>query len=229
MNKEMKKKLLITVILGVAIILLYCSGLLNYLSFDQIRLHATRIKLLVHDHYISAVLLFILVYTIAIMIALPVVAPMSLLGGYLFGASMGGVYSIIGVTIGATFAYFFVRYIVYNFLFVHYNERIEKFNKKINHYGYTYLLAMQLITIVPLFVINIIAGLAHVPVKYFIWTTVFGCAPLIFIYAYAGRHLGDIDSINDIIKPSTFIMLIILAAAALLPMIIIKRYSKDEL
>ena len=87
---------------------------------------------------------------------------------------------------------------------------------------------MQLLTVIPFFVINTLAGLADVPLFTFIWTTVLGSLPLLFIYSLAGRQLGEIEAVRDILKPHMVALLIILALLALLPMVIKRLRQSNE-
>jgi uncharacterized membrane protein YdjX (TVP38/TMEM64 family) len=149
---------------------------------------------------------------------------MTILGGYLFGIVHGVLYAVFGASAGATIYFLLVRYVFAHTLRESFALQLSIFHEKMNRYGASYLISLQLLTIIPYFVINTLAALADVPLVTFIWTTVLGGLPLHVIYAVAGRELGSLTSIRDILKPSIIVLLLVMACMALLPMII--RYLR---
>ena len=95
-------------------------------------------------------------------------------------------------------------------------------------YGYTYLITLQLLTIVPYFVINTLAALAGVPFVTFMFTTAVGSFPVLVIYAFAGKQLYKIQSWKDILSKEMLLLLLLLAGFALLPLIIRKLRSSKQ-
>lgn len=223
-----KKTVIIGLILFVSIILSWYAGLGEYLSLANIKQQSGYFKMGVEHNYALAVLVFMVLYTFLVAVGLPVVAPMSIVGGFLFGALPGTLYSSISTTVGSITSFLLVRHAMSNVVRERYRARLDKLNKRIKIYGYNYLVTLHLITIVPFFVINTLAALADVPLLSFVWTTIVGALPILFIYSYAGRQLVMIHSIRDILRPQVLIMLLLLALLSLLPMIIRKiRHSKE--
>ena len=191
-------------------------------------LYVSRVDAACPGYYFPAVLIYIGSYALIIALAIPAVAPLTVLGGFLFNALPGLLYALIGATLGSIIYFLFIRYVVSNLVRQRYRARLDKFNEQIKAYGYSYLLTMQLLTVIPFFVINTLAGLADVPLFTFIWTTVLGSLPLLFIYSLAGRQLGEIEAVRDILKPHMVALLIILALLALLPMVIKRLRQSNE-
>lgn len=226
---QLKKFLLIGLIFLSIGILFYSLGITQYFSLQSIKEHSVSLKLFVAKHYYFSIIIYICCYIIIVSSTIPAVPPLTLLGGYLFGAIPGGIFSVIAATIGSTISFLVVRYVIYHVLQTKYTKRIEQFNQKMQKYGYSYLLTLQLITVLPYFVINTIAGLAQVPLHVFIWTTAVGSAPFLFINSYAGKRFGQLDSLQDVMKPSMLGILLILAAFALIPFIINKIRASDDM
>lgn len=219
-NESQKKSVVLLVALGVILLLMRRLQVGDYLSIAQLQEKSEMLLAAVHAHYACAVIVYILVYAGLIACALPAVAPMTILGGYLFGVVAGVIYAVIGASTGATVYFLLVRSIFAHTIRHSFEERVATFQSKMNRYGASYLISLQLLTIVPYFVINTLAALAEVPLITFVWTTVIGGIPLHIIYAMAGRELATLTSIRDILKPSIIVLLLLMAFMALLPMII---------
>jgi len=228
MKNAYKKSLFIAVTLLVLILLLRKFGVGKYFTLAALKEESVYLKQLAEAYYLPAVLIYIGSYALIIAFAIPAVAPLTVLGGFLFNALPGLLYAMIGATSGSIIYFLFIRYVVSNLVRQRYRARLDKFNEQIKAYGYSYLLTMQLLTVIPFFVINTLAGLADVPLFTFIWTTVLGSLPLLFIYSLAGRQLGEIEAVRDILKPHMVALLIILALLALLPMVIKRLRQSNE-
>ena len=57
---------------------------------------------LVEDQAVLAVIVFILAYAVSTALSLPGGAVLSVTGGFLFGTAFGGLWTVIGATVGAT-------------------------------------------------------------------------------------------------------------------------------
>jgi uncharacterized membrane protein YdjX (TVP38/TMEM64 family) len=81
-----------------------------------------------------------------------------------------------------------------------------------------------LIPLFPFFVINLVSGLTRVSVGTYVAATALGIIPGSFVYAYAGRQLGTINSIKEIASPHVLGAFLLLGALALAP-VLYKRLS----
>ena len=158
---------------------------------------------------------------------LPVVGPLTMLAIYLFGFMPGFIVALFGAACGSTLSFLIIRYALGSLIRKRYKVRLERFNEKIKVYGHSYLLTLQILSVIPYVVINTLAALTDVSVFTSFWTTLVGSMPLIFMYALAGRQLGTLNSVYDIFSPQIFLILGLLALIALLP-IIVRRFKKDE-
>lgn len=220
-GKEYYKKLIaFGVLICVVALLTHRLHLGSYFALDHLQAQSASLLNAVQDHYFFSVIVYLVVYAGLIACALPVVAPMTILGGYLFGIVHGVIYAAIGASAGATIYFLLVRYVFARTVQEGFAPQLSAFHEKMNRYGASYLISLQLLTIIPYFVINTLAALADVPLVTFIWTTVLGGFPLHVIYAVAGQELGTLTSIRDILKPSIIVLLLMMACMALLPMVI---------
>ncbi len=209
----------------IAIMVVWYAGVGKYVTLERFKEHSHYLKQLVTQHYLQAVLIYLVIYAVIIACSLPAVPLLTIAGGFLFGAIPGAIYANIGATVGATIAFLLFRYFFRRFARDRYGARLERFKQQITKYGATYLLILHFITIFPYFVINTLAALTDISIWTFIWTTIVGFIPLSFVYTFAGEQLGCIKSIRDVFSPSMAVAFILLVLLSLLP-IIIKRFKR---
>lgn len=225
MTQRLKRGVIIILSIIGLIVLLRFLGVTDYFSFDYLKESSHQIKLFLNEYYWSSVVVFTGSYALLIAAGFPTVAPLSLLGGFLYGLFPGTLYSVIAGTIGSLITFLIIRYLFGSYLQYRYKDRLEKFNKQIHDHGANYLLMLHFLSVVPFFVINSLAALTPISFWIFLWTTIIGSIPIAFIYSFAGLQLSAVKSVRDIFSPSIIIMLFLLVLLALLP-ILIKRYRR---
>lgn len=225
MNGSLKKAIGMSIVCVVIIAVVWYMGLHKYLTLSSFQEHKVYLEKAVADNYFKSVIMYLLIYIAIIAIALPGVPLLTMLGGFLFGFLPAGVYAAIGATIGTTISFLVIRYLLSNLIRGKYAEKLERFNEKVRSHGVaSYLLTMQLMGLIPYFVINALAALADVPFMTFLWTTFFGSLPILFIYSFAGRQLYLINSVQDIFSPSIIGLLLFLVMLGLVPLLL--RFSR---
>ncbi|EKD48379.1 MAG: hypothetical protein ACD_64C00343G0005 [uncultured bacterium] len=226
--KTAYKKMIIGLILLFGIVFaVYYFGLAHYLSLENVKANAAYLQEKVDENYLYAVGMFIAISTALIAFTLPIMAPMGVMGGFLFGMWQGILYSMIAITIGASLSFLAVRYALSHVMKNRYGARLAGFNERMQKYGYSYLITLQLLTVVPYVVINSLAALAGVSFHMFLVTTIVGSLPVTAIYAFAGKQLYTINSWKDILSKEMLLVLFLLAGLALLPMAIRKLRHTD--
>ncbi len=221
----MKNRFVRSLIIGAAVVgiilLLRYLGAGQYFSLEKLKQNSDYFKELVASYYGLSVMIYIAVYTVVISCAIPAFAPLTIVGGFLFGILPAVLYSAISATLGSVVYFLLARYVLTNTVRRKYGYRLAKFNDRLKSHGVaSYLLMVQFLTVVPYFIINTLSALADVPLWTFLWTTFIGSMPLLFVYAYSGRQLSTIGSVRDIFSPQIILMFIILILFAFLPMII---------
>src|SRR5207253_9717378 len=81
--------------------------------------------------------------------------------------------------------------------------------------AFSYLMTLRLIPLVPFFVVNLVSGLTRMSIGTYIAATALGIIPGSFVYAYAGRQLGTINSLKDIASAGVIGALDVLGLLAL--------------
>jgi uncharacterized membrane protein YdjX (TVP38/TMEM64 family) len=219
MNNSVKNALLVGIVIVSIIVLVWYTGLHNYFTLTALQENRAYLEETVQRNYWQAVAIFVAIYTAVIAIAIPGVPPLTMIGGFLFGFLPGGIYAVVSATIGSTTSFLLIRYVLSNVIRGKYAQKLERFNARIaSHGAASYLLTLQLMGVIPYFIINTLAALTNVSHITFIWTTFVGSLPILFVYAFAGRQLYLVESVSDIFSPSIIALLLFLIVLSLLPL-----------
>jgi uncharacterized membrane protein YdjX (TVP38/TMEM64 family) len=219
---------LILVLLTGAVIAFFYFDLNRYLSLETLKAHRDALLDYTQAHYGMAAVLFIVAYTLATGVSVPGATVMTLAGGFLFGSVLGTLYVNLGATTGATLAFLASRYLLRDWVEHKFGQQLEAFQKGFAENAFHYLLTLRLIPIFPFFLVNLLSGLTRVSIATYIAATAIGIIPGSFVYAYAGRELGTLNSIAEIATPRVLLAFTLLGLLALVPVIYRKLSSKRK-
>ena len=141
---------------------------------------------------VLAVLIYVLVFALLTAACLPVALMLTLSGGVLFGAALGGAATVVGATSAAVLTYLAARTALAPSLLAR-ARRDPRMSKVMDGFGedaFSYILTMRLIPLFPFSLVNIAAGLAAAPLRAYAGATAVGAVPTSFIYASLGSGLG---------------------------------------
>lgn len=196
----------------------------HLVSFDSLKVNRDRLLTYAEAHVVVAALLFVASYAVVTGLSLPGAAIMTLAGGFLFGAVLGTVLANIGATTGATASFLGARYLFREWVERRFGATLAPLQQGFARNAFHYLLTLRLIPLFPFFLVNLVAGLTRMSVGTFVFATAVGIIPGGFVYAYAGRQLGSIDSLRDVASPGVVTALTLLGLLALVP-VLYQRWS----
>jgi len=222
MNPKYKKALIIASTV-VSIFLIYYFLLKDYCTLSMLQNHRDYLLRMVNTHYFATISIFCITYITFTAFALPEAGLFSILGGFLFGSLLGSTIVIVCATIGGILTFLATRYFLGDFIQKKYSVRLHAFNSMINKHGTLYILFIRLITIVPFFIVNLLAGITKLPLSTFIWTTALGIIPGTYAYALIGEQFKTIGSECLSISPRLIIMAVVLICLAGIGFIITLR------
>lgn len=222
MTADHKKKIALALVLFLIVFFLHRLGITNYINFAFFSEHKEQIIAFIEKHYLLSVLFYIALNWVVVATALPISAFLNIIGGFLFNIVPGVIYTNIGVTLGALTSFLVVRYLLADGFKAKYAKAAQAFETEFKQRGGNYLLAMQLFPLTPFALINILTALSGMSIFTFYWATALGILPGQIIYAYAGKQLGTVGSVKDVMSPSLTLTLVLLTFLSLLP-IILKR------
>lgn len=188
MNRHHFKFGIFVVTIILVAVLVKVTGLGDYLDRSRAGELIATLQDFVGRHYAASVLVFIGSYAV-IASLLPTAFVMIITGGVLYGPVWGSVYALVGAGLSAAVVFSFSRYFAGNWLQMRFEDKLESFNREFHKYGKWYLIGVRIIPIAPFFVLNLIAGLTRVRLVTFLWTTLLGSVPGVFVIAITGRSL----------------------------------------
>jgi uncharacterized membrane protein YdjX (TVP38/TMEM64 family) len=218
-------KIAIAAVIACAILLFLLLDLGRFLSLETLKANRDHLLTFTEANYTTAVVLFILLYVAVAGLSLPGATILTLAGGFIFGAGPATLCVNIGATTGATLAFLAARYVLRDWVEERFGRWLDPLQQGFAKNAFNYLLTLRLIPLFPFFVVNLVSGLTRVPVGTYVAATALGIIPGSFVYAYAGRQLGTINSLKEIASPQVLGAFVLLGAFALSP-ILYQKLSK---
>jgi len=219
-------KIVLALLLAVGIGAFFYFDLGQYLSLEAIKQNRDDLLAYTESNYGFAVALFVLIYIVQTAFSLPGGAILTLAGGFLFGSLLGTIYVNIGATSGATLAFLAARYLLRDWVEHKFGNRLEPIQAGFAKNAFSYLMTLRLIPAFPFFLVNLVSGLTRVNLGTYVIATAVGIIPGSFVFAYAGRQLGTINSLGEIASPPVLLAFTLLGLLALLPTIYRKFFGK---
>lgn len=219
MKPAVKKLMLFALLFGAFVFLFYYLSLSDYFTLKKLQANHAYLKNFVSNHYFLSVLIYISVYSLTLACGLPIVMPLALIGGFLYGVVFGLLYAGISCLFGSVISFLILRYVVAHWIRGWHNDRVDRFNAQVQKYGYSYLLILHFLSVIPMFVINLLAAVAKVKLRTVMWVTILGTLPLNLLCVIAGQQLSTIHSLKDIFSPTIITLLSILAVVAIAPLV----------
>jgi uncharacterized membrane protein YdjX (TVP38/TMEM64 family) len=170
--------------------------------------------------------LFVATYVVVTGLSLPGALILTLAGGFLFGSLFGTLLVNIGATTGATLAFLAARYLLRDWVEQKFGSKLGSIQEGFANNAFSYLMTLRLIPLFPFFLVNMVSGLTRVSVGTYVAATALGIIPGSFVYAYAGRQLGTINSLKEIASPNVLLAFTLLGILAMVPVLYKKFAAK---
>jgi uncharacterized membrane protein YdjX (TVP38/TMEM64 family) len=143
-------------------------------------------------------------------------SPLALFAGFIFGKWFGLLFTVIGLSIGATLLYIFANYFLKEMIRDRFLNRFQKLEEKFQKSEFLYLLVYRFIGGIPFQIQNVLPCIFNVKVYNYFWSIFLGMIPSLFIINSIGSGLEEIidqnldaPSVIDLVtSPSIYIPLI---------------------
>jgi uncharacterized membrane protein YdjX (TVP38/TMEM64 family) len=143
-------------------------------------------------------------------------SPLALFAGFIFGKWFGLLFTVIGLSIGATLLYIFANFFLKEMIKDRFLNRFQKLEEKFQRSEFLYLLVYRFIGGIPFQIQNVLPCIFNVKVYNYFWSTFLGMIPSLFIMISIGSGLEEIieqnlnaPSVIDLItSPSIYIPII---------------------
>jgi uncharacterized membrane protein YdjX (TVP38/TMEM64 family) len=188
------RRLLPLLVIAAASGIVIAMGWHRQLSFEALARHYEALRAFIAAHEATALLAFTGLYVAVVALSLPVGVYLTVTGGILFGALLGGTAVIIGATLGAIIIYLIARSALGEPLLRRAGPLARKLAQGFRDDAFSYLLFLRLIPIFPFWLVNLVPALAGVRLATFAAATALGIIPATFVFAFFGEGL---DSVID--------------------------------
>lgn len=197
-----------------AVAAFFLSGMASHLDLHT--LERSRAWLAVqqatHPWRLAFTFLGVLIGIVAL--SLPGLTVMTLAAGAIFGLVEGTVLVSFGSAIGATILMLATRFVFKDAIRRRFPHRLHKVDAGIERDGAFYLLNIRLVPVFPFFLVNLLMGLTHIPVRTYYWITQVGMLAGVAVYVNAGTRIGRATSLEQLVSLP---MIVSLALLAVLP------------
>ncbi|MCX9106674.1 FAD-dependent oxidoreductase [Aeromonas veronii] len=218
-----RTRLLLALVMGSLIGTFFALDLGRYLTLDALQAQQAAVAQWVDSHFVSASLLFVLIYVLSTALSLPGASLLTLGGSAVFGVAWGLLLVSFASSIGATLAFLSARFLLRDWVTARFGDKLATFQSGMAKEGAFYLLSLRLIPIFPFFLVNLLMGLTPIRVSTYYWVSQLGMLPGTFVYVLAGSELGQLTSTGNILSPGLMVALTLLG---LMPWLVKKLTAK---
>lgn len=180
------------VIVVAASALVLAMGWQRQLSFGALVRHYEALRAFVGAHEVSAVAVYVALYIAVAALSIPVGVYLTLAGGILFGAVLGGTASVVGATIGAICIFLIAKSAIGDYLVRRAGPLAQKLARGFRADAFSYLLFLRLVPIFPFWIVNLVPALVGVKLRTFAAATAIGIIPATFVFAFVGAGLDSV-------------------------------------
>src|SRR5580704_1486824 len=213
------RRLLPLGVLVAAWIVFMLAGGYRYLTFSALAQNRDWLCGLVQQWGILAAFVYIALYATLVALSVPGAAILTIAGGFLFGAWIGGLCAVIGATLGATGIFLAARAGLGG-LAQRAGPFVGKLEAGFRADAFSYLLVLRLVFIFPFWLVNLVPALVGVRLTTYVLATFLGIIPGTFVYASLGNGLGSVveePGLGVLLRPSILVPIVGLAFLALIP------------
>ena len=199
----MKKNIIRTIILLVAILLIYLfykNGWNEYLSLSSLKANYNDYLAYYEKNKAFTLASYFALYVLSTALSIPGATILTLMAGALFGLTTGTILVSFASTLGATLAFLTSRFLFQDLVNKKFSKAIKKLNDGIEREGSFYLFTIRLIPILPFFVINLGMGITNFNIFKYMIVSQIAMLPATIIYVNAGLQLSEIESLSQILS-----------------------------
>ncbi len=212
------------ILLGILMIITYFSGILDYITLENLKHQRVLLKELVEAHPYICAFTFVMTYVITTALALPLDLILTVYAGFLFPQPWAALLVLIGAFIGANILFLVARGPLHDLLLQYAGPYLQKFKEGFHKDAVHYMLFLRLVPFFPFWLVNIVPAFLGIPFLTYSWTTFIGIMPAVFVFTQAGAGIGSIFddgmelTMKSIFTPDVKIAIVGLGCIALLPL-----------
>ena len=197
------------------------------LSLEVIKTHQQTLLTQVELAPLRSALTYFVIYVVISALSIPGAAILTLLGGALFSLWEGVLLVSFASTLGATLAMLASRYLLRDGVQRRFTPQMKTVNAGMARDGAGYLFALRLMPLFPFFLVNLLMGLTRITVRRYWWVSQVAMLPATVVFLNAGRELGRVTSLRDILSPGLLFAFTLLGLFPLATRWLYSRYTSS--
>ncbi len=219
------RRLLPLLLLAAAGVAIWRSGLAGELSWAALARHQEALRAEVAAHPLLAPAAFVGLYALIVAFSIPEASLATVTAGLLFGPWFGGGLAVLGATLGAVVLFVVARTALAGFMARRAQTLLGRIRPGLERDGFSYLLALRLLPIVPFWLVNLGAALCGMRLFPYAAATLIGIIPVTFVFAWIGTGVGEVLAVGGrpdlslLFSPTVLGPLVALAALSLAPVL----------
>lgn len=212
-------------ILALSLAIALAFNLHHSLSFASLKAHHADFKNMIGTHFIEAVFIYCVTYTLVTATSIPGATFMTMAGGLYFGLCAGAILAVCSATLGASLVFLAARTALADFFYKRVKHRLPKMTKGFQDNALSYLLFLRLVPLFPFFVVNIAPAFFNIHLGTYIFATFLGIIPGTVIYASVGSGLesliasGQTPDVATMFRKEILLPLLGLGMLSLIPLV----------
>jgi uncharacterized membrane protein YdjX (TVP38/TMEM64 family) len=172
--------------------LVLAMGWHRQLSLETLERHHAVIHGFIDQNRPAAIGAYIGLYVTVVALSIPGSLFLTLTGGMLFGAFIGGLSAALGATLGAICIFLIAKSAFGEHLIHRAGPRAVKLAGGFRADAFNYLLFLRLVPLFPFWLVNLVPAFAGVGLKTFVAATAIGVLPGTFVFAFLGASLESV-------------------------------------
>ena len=194
------------------------------LSLDTLKIHQQTLLDRVEQAPLQSALIYFAVYVLVSALSIPGAVLLTLLGGAIFNLWEATLLVSLASTLGAPLAMLVSRYLLRDWVQRRFAAQMNTIDAGMVRDGARYLFALRLMPLFPFFLVNLLMGLTRIQVRHYWWVSQLAMLPATVIYLNAGRELGKLTTLRDILSPGLLFAFTLLGLLPLVTRRLISRY-----
>jgi len=186
------RRLVPLIVVLAASAMVFAMGWHRQLSFETLVRHHEALRTFIAAHEAAAVAAYVALYIAAVALSIPVGFYLTVTGGILFGAVLGGAAAVVSATIGAICIFLIAKSAVGDYLVRRAGPLAQRLARGFRDDAFSYLLFLRLVPIFPFWIVNLVPALVGVKLSTFAAATFLGVIPATFVFAFVGEGLDSV-------------------------------------
>jgi uncharacterized membrane protein YdjX (TVP38/TMEM64 family) len=205
------------------IAVVFSTGLWRELSWASLATHEQQLQAFSAEHETRAAAAYIALYIVVVAASIPGAVWLTIAGGLMFDIFFGVIFAVIGAGTGAVLIFLAARSALGGTLAERARPLLDKIRPGLERDGFSYLLAVRLVPVVPFWLTNLAPALVGMRLAPYAAATFLGIIPGTIVFSSIGAGLasvlraGQAPDLSVIFSAPVLLPLLGLALLSLVP------------